>query len=228
MTTPTFTGHLIFNAYGDLQRLTTNDTDAEMAAVEGLTVTTNAGVEEILSYLGPTPATEVMDDQTWQALAPALKHTADHQENPYDRSAPSIGATPLDIPDEVLGMFTTALCRIYDSYADLQAYVEINEVRSARQHNRQANLSLFAEHSLEASWDAQYEDSLDQLEEYAEAANEWAGEVSSQNASERAAYGDSAPGSYRAEVLSDLSARVSQYALEHYPEDKMSSGMSPG
>ncbi|EAZ97469.1 hypothetical protein [Marinobacter sp. ELB17] len=227
ITTPTFTGHLIFNARDDFQRLTLNDTDAEMAQAEGLTVITNAGLIEILEHIGPTPATEHMDDQTWQALAPALKHLADTQEHPFTREPPSIHVVPLDTPDEILNMEVDALFRFYDSRVDLYAFVQISEIKFARDTNREPNPDLFKEASLAENFDDIYLTSLDELEQQAENADIQASEVGAEHAGEKAMYGDSPVGSQRIGALYNMDAKIMQYAVDHHPEGE-SPGLAPG
>src|SRR5690554_4836539 len=91
--------HIIRNSHDELERITHLDIVAELADLEHRSVTLNATAMEIMDELGPAPASQYMDQNTWAVIAPGLKALADHQErNPtqYHRQPATM---PLTSPD---------------------------------------------------------------------------------------------------------------------------------
>lgn len=224
--------HIVHSHDGTMLRLTLDDTDASMAHSEGFDITINATLEEILSHLEPCLPKHFMDDATWQALSPKLKELADHelsQASEAIQSIPSVGPISQDMPAEILQLYIETINRTGDFRVDLLPYVEASELAMARIHNRHTNPTLFSEVSLGKSWDAEFHHGpLEDLIELAINADDLERDIASENSSEQAAFGDSAPGSYRTHLLARLSAMELQYAVDCHPDAEDEPGLSPG
>ena len=208
--------HMIYDTYGEMIRVTLDDTEAEMAEAEGRDVTTNATAAEIVNRVAPMPASDYMDDKTWQVVAPAMKALADQraqEPNPYDRQAPLMAPTSPELPEEILNHRVSALARIFDERLDLQTYVELQELCFARAGSRQANQDLFTEQSWNTNWEEIYEEDPDDLEQRATAILE----MMSEHASEAAMFGDGPVGSHRKDVLGRLEEKEIDFAIELIP-----------
>jgi hypothetical protein len=205
--------HMVYDADGELNRVTLNDSDAEMADLEGCDVTFNATAEEISRRVAPMPATDYMDSKTWATVAPALKALSDvycDLPNPYDRQPPDMPLTPPDLPQNLLEDRYQCLTRIYDERFDLGAYVEIQELLLARQENRAANQSLFVPGSWESNWEDIYQEDLELLDQRAEGM----AEMIAEHASEKAAFGDGPVGSFRKDMLAKMEMQEIDYAIK--------------
>lgn len=220
--------HTIANAYGELERITTSDDDAWMADSENRSVSTNVPMAEVWAEIVPLPPEEYMKDAQWQKLAPSLMVLVEQIESsyvpePHLRQSPWFQETPTDLPDEVIGDRLNLIGRHFNPL-DTRAYLELTELRLAREHNRPVNSLLFTEKSLTTPWASLFPDDQNELAEAHEQLVEYCGELSGQNASERAAYGDSAPGSaiQEAAVKQQLS-EMEQFILQRQyglgPED---------
>lgn len=232
----TIQAHMIHDSDGQLSRVTVNDDDAQMAQAEGKCVTTNATAEEIFDAFMPTLPLRLMDDAAWQHLAPWLKSEADqiakNTGNPKDDGFPYQPGTMLfnppapDLPEPLFDLYADTLEQVFSVRHDLHAFIALAEIGFARQAGRKVNESLFTAETLQMSWEAFFDDPFDEVEEQATRAEIFAEEVATQNASERSAYGDSAPGSLRTELIARLMAKELAYALEQYPEEKKTTSLS--
>jgi len=210
--------HIICSEFGDLVRITTDSTDADMAFQEGHAVTTNATPEDIDEALRGLPAKDFMDDSTWQAIAPSMKALADRQENPYDRTPPTIGVNSPDMPKEIVDMRLGTLAQIYDPYVDLQSYIEVNELAFCTEHRRAANQSLFKPESWEDRYPSPGDLDLQELEEQEEMEATRNSEIMAEHRSEAAAFGDGPVGSYRQEQLGRLDEQELAYLIANHPQ----------
>lgn len=203
--------HLIHDTYGDLVRITIDDSEAnQLAAENGKTATLNVSADDIEMAMGPMPADQFMDDRTWQTIAPGLKALADHlasQPNPYDRWPAKMPATPNDLPQELLDMRISSLGSIYHTHFDLGVYIELQELQMSRNSSRPTSQALFEDASWNSSWGDIAEEDEDMLLEQLT----MIAEQQAENRSERAAFGDSAPGSHRQDVLGSLAAGEIEY-----------------
>lgn len=187
--------HTIANAYGDLERISTSDDDAWMAESENKAVSINVPMVEVWAEIAPTPPEEYMGDAQWQELSPSLMVLAEQIESnytpePHLRQSPWFPETPTDLPDEVISSRLDLIVR-YFSPLDTRAYLELTELRLAREHNRPVNQMLFTEKSLTTPWASLFSNDQEALTEAYDQLGEYYRELSSQNASERAVFGDS-------------------------------------
>ena len=219
--------HLIWSDHGELEQVTTDESVYERAKADGKLLTPNAAAETIARELLPLNASDFMDNVTWQAVADSLKDLADReQQNPaviYDRSPQPMPPTPPDLPQALISTRATALISSFVPEIDLAPYIELNELSFAHASSRDINLDLFDNESLKCSWHDQFlqTDEYD-LEQYLIQIDE----MRSENASERAAFGDSAPGSHRQDMLGRLEEKEIIYSLDIKEAQK--SSPSPG
>lgn len=219
--------HIIREPHGEFERVTLDDTDAEMAEAEGKTVTMNATAQELTEELAGLPAEQFMDDKTWSAIAPSLKTLADDREsqpNPYDRQPAMIPLTAPDLPGEMITARLSALMRIYDPELDLGTYVELQEFWFARNQNRPVSQALFSNEAWASRWEEIYNEDADHLTRKIDQIRE----SRAGNVFERAAFGDSAPGSQRQDVLGRLAEEEIKYAMANYCENEDSCFQEPG
>lgn len=205
--------HMIYDAQGELSTVTLDDTEAEMADMEGLSVTTNATAEDIVEEIAPLAASDYMSDKTWQAIAPAIKALAGQREqegHPYDREPILMGPTSPELPEEIINARMSALSLIFDQRFDLQAYVELQELSFANNGNRKANQELFTEESWKSNWNEIYQEDPDDLEQRAIAIHE----MMAEHASEAAMFGDGPVGSFRKDVLGRLDEKEIDFVME--------------
>lgn len=207
------TVHAIYHSDGNLRRITMDDTDAEMAATEGQTVSYNIPVFEVLDdVINSGPPSETMDDKTWRFIRSDLV-TGKAEENAISP------VNPPDLPFVLASQRLSLVLRFFNPQS-AQSYAELSEIIMAGNNRRDVERGIFSKESQAASFAAELQEPLDQLWEAYEIADEYAGEISTQNRSERALYGDSGPGSAIAEAFANQRAIEMKYVLDILDDEK--------
>ncbi|KXS55078.1 MAG: Uncharacterized protein AWU57_581 [Marinobacter sp. T13-3] len=209
-------GHMIYDWQGELARITTDDTDAEMAEAEGGTVTMNATAADVMEELPPRLASEVMDGSTWDNMSAALQNLAQaveaEAEYLQDRGiVPVIPPTQLDTPVELVDKRMDALQRIYDPLHDGSTWVELQELLFAGHQHRPINLTRLRPDNYGPSFrkDLLNRDT-DELMQESLAVDE----RKQLKAAERATFGGFSPNTFRSDIIDDIRLDELDYALE--------------
>lgn len=201
--------HAIQSTYGDLQRITLDDSEADMASREGHTVSVNVPLTDVLDdVIFSGPPLNIMDDATWRGIRDKITQPVINDN----------AISPLNPPDlpVVLANYRLNLVLRYWRPENLQSYVELSEIIMAGHNRREPDPRVFSADAKDVTFKSWFETSYEDLEEHLEITEIRAAEVSAENASERAAFGDSAPGSAINEALTELTIREMRYALNNW------------
>lgn len=205
----TATVHEIRSTYGELLRISTNDTEADMASREGYSVHTNVPLFEALDDIIPQGVPlNTMDDATWRTVRSemATRQCDDKSLSPIN---------PPDLP-VVLANRRLNLVLRYWTPESVQSYVELSEIVMAGHNRRPVEKGVFSPESQASSFNAYFEMSYEEVSEHLENTSIQASEIAAENASERAAFGDSAPGSAINEAINEQYIRELDYALKNW------------
>ena len=210
-------GHMIYDWNDELARVTTDDTDAEMAQMEGGTVVINATAEDVLVELPPRRAMDVMSGSTWDEISGKLQRFAEyveagiHEPNEDLSSVAIIPSTPMDMPLELVDRRMDTLQSIYDPGHDMTAWIELQELLFSGHHERPINTTRLRTDATVSSFN---NGMINRDAEALEQESIAIGERLAENASERSAFGDSAPGTYRSDAIDRMQDREIDYALD--------------
>ncbi|KXS55024.1 MAG: Uncharacterized protein AWU57_620 [Marinobacter sp. T13-3] len=198
----------------NLYRITFDPQAAQDAHAQGCETITDHSMTDLLLEMAPRPASEYMDAQTWQALAPALKEAAEQlisETNPVHAPV-GLGLPPVspDFPAPLLPDRMDTLARVFDARTDAETWVDLQELAFARQAGREVNVEILSDDARGSSWDTVYDESTDDLHE--------------QQADLQAAWTENP----RIAAIRDLEVRELYYALDTHPETELDSAMAPG
>lgn len=202
------TVHAIHYKDGSLKRITINTDEAEVAVLEGHTVSMDTPVYEIMDeVIAHGNPSHTMDDQTWRFLRSEMKSD---DIKPEDRL---FIANPPDLPCVLAeGRLTMTIYYPHETIA--QDYLELSEISMAAHNRRPVELGVFSSESRNTKYSETVTEDIKELERNLDAISEQVNDTSSQNASERAMFGDSGPGSAIYEASLRQVERELAYALK--------------